>query len=135
MPHWKSIHIERFRRLEGLRLDDLGTVNLLVPDNEAPGTLEDLLLEAGALAYPELQRAATDYVQGIDHVQGLSTQDLAGFGKPAGRKKATIAAMAGILKPGKAIQVSIQDNDWLNAASIQLPKIKEANRFIQELLS
>ena len=35
MPHWKSIHIERFRRLEGLRLDNLGTVNLLVGKNNS----------------------------------------------------------------------------------------------------
>ena len=38
MPHWKSIHIERFRRLENLRLDDLGTVNLLVGKNNSGKT-------------------------------------------------------------------------------------------------
>jgi hypothetical protein len=107
----------------------------VMPDNESSGTLEDLLLEAGGQAYPELQKAATDYVQGIDGVNDFTTEDLAEFRKPAGRKKATIAAMASILKPGKAIQVSIQDNRWLDAAAIQLPRIKEANRFIQELLN
>ena len=107
----------------------------VMPDNESSGTLEDLLLEAGVQAYPELQKAATDYVQGIDGVNDFTTEDLAEFNKPAGRKKAAIAAMASILKPGKAIQVSIQDNRWLDAAAIQLPRIKEANRFIQELLS
>jgi hypothetical protein len=107
----------------------------IMPDNESSGTLEDLLLEAGAQAYPSLRDAATDYVQGIDHVQGLNADDLDEFCKPAGRKKATIAAMASILKPGKAIQVSIQDNRWLDAAAMQLPRIKDANRFIQKLLS
>lgn len=38
MPHWKSIHIERFRRLENLRLDDLGSVNLLVGKNNSGKT-------------------------------------------------------------------------------------------------
>ncbi len=38
MIHWKSIHIERFRRLENLRLDDLGTVNLLVGKNNSGKT-------------------------------------------------------------------------------------------------
>jgi hypothetical protein len=107
----------------------------VMPDNESSGTLEDLLLEAGGQAYPALRDAATDYLQGIDDVQGLTADDLEEFSKPAGRKKATIAAMASILKPGKAIQVSIQDNRWLDAAAIQLPRIKEANRFIRELLS
>jgi hypothetical protein len=107
----------------------------IMPDNESSGTLEDLLLEAGGQAYPELQKAATDYVKGIDGVNDFTTEDLAEFSKPAGRKKATIAAMASILKPGKAIQVSIQDNRWLDTTAVQHPRIKEANRFIQELLS
>lgn len=47
MPHWKSIHIERFRRLENLRLDDLGTVNLLVGKNNSGKTS---VLEALAIA-------------------------------------------------------------------------------------
>ncbi|HEX7260627.1 MAG TPA: AAA family ATPase [Luteolibacter sp.] len=47
MPHWKSIHIERFRRLEGLRLDNLGTVNLLVGKNNSGKTS---VLEALAIA-------------------------------------------------------------------------------------
>lgn len=47
MPHWKSIHIERFRRLENLCLDDLGTVNLLVGRNNSGKTS---VLEALAIA-------------------------------------------------------------------------------------
>jgi energy-coupling factor transporter ATP-binding protein EcfA2 len=47
MPHWKSIHIERFRRLENLRLDDLGAVNLLVGKNNSGKTS---VLEALAIA-------------------------------------------------------------------------------------
>jgi hypothetical protein len=107
----------------------------VMPDNKSSGTLEDLLLEAGGQAYPELQKAATDYVQGIDGVNDFTTEDLAEFSKPAGRKKAAIAAMASILKPGKSIQVSIQDNRWLDAAAMLLPQIQAANRFIGELLS
>lgn len=47
MHHWKSIHIERFRRLENLRLDDLGSVNLLVGKNNSGKTS---VLEALAVA-------------------------------------------------------------------------------------
>lgn len=47
MSHWKSIHIERFRRLENLRLDGLGAVNLLVGKNNCGKTS---VLEALAIA-------------------------------------------------------------------------------------
>ncbi|MCX6873017.1 MAG: AAA family ATPase [Verrucomicrobia bacterium] len=47
MPRWNSIHIERLRRLEGLRLDSLGTVNLLVGKNNSGKTS---VLEALAIA-------------------------------------------------------------------------------------
>jgi energy-coupling factor transporter ATP-binding protein EcfA2 len=47
MPHWKSIYIERFRRLQNLRLDDLGSVNLLVGKNNSGKTS---VLEALAIA-------------------------------------------------------------------------------------
>lgn len=107
----------------------------VMPDNESSGTLEELLLEAGGKAYPGLQKAADDYVNGIEGVEGLTTDDLIEFGKPAGKKKAVIAAMASILKPGKAIQVSIQDNRWLNTEVLQLPRIIGATRFIQDLLA
>ena len=106
----------------------------VMPDNESSGTLEELLLEAGGQAYPGLQKAATAYLQGIDGVAGLTSEDLIEFGKPAGRKKAVVAAMASILKPGKAIQVSIQDNRWLDADALRLPRIAGVTRFIQELL-
>lgn len=47
MPRWKSLHIGRFRRLENLRLDDLGAVNLLVGRNNSGKTS---VLEALAVA-------------------------------------------------------------------------------------
>jgi len=47
MPHWKSIHIERFRRLEGVRLEELGVVNILVGRNNCGKTS---ILEALAIA-------------------------------------------------------------------------------------
>ena len=38
MPHWKSLNIERFRRLENLRLDGLEAVNILVGKNNSGKT-------------------------------------------------------------------------------------------------
>ena len=47
MINWKSLHIKRFRRLEDLRLDDLGAVNILVGKNNSGKTT---VLEALAVA-------------------------------------------------------------------------------------
>ncbi len=106
----------------------------VMPDNHSTGTLEDLLLEAGSAAYPELNAAAEGYVRSVQTLSELSPEDLTELRKPAGLKKATVAAMSSILKPGKAIQVSIQDNRWLEENSLALPRIAEVTRFFRSLL-
>lgn len=107
----------------------------VMPDNAAVGTLEDLLIEVGSQAYPELKQAAADYVGCINAVEGLTADDLIEFSKPAGQKKALVAAMSAVLKPGKAIQVSIQDNRWLEGPTLELPRIMKIQSFLNELMS
>jgi hypothetical protein len=106
----------------------------ILPDNQSSGTLEDLLLEAGAVNYPELKAAAERYVRSVRQLPELNLKDAEELRKPAGEKKAAVAAIASILKPGKAIQVSIQDNRWLDGISIALPRVAEVSRFLQRLL-
>lgn len=107
----------------------------VMPDNESQGTLEDLLLDAAASAYPQLLQAAESYTASASQNSALQSSDLEEFNKPAGSKKATVAAMASILKPGKAIQVSIQDNRWLEPASLNLPRIKALQVFLDNLMA
>lgn len=106
----------------------------VMPDNQADGTLEDLLLEAGGMAYPQLLQSAGKFIENSSAVSDLKARDLQEFRKPAGRKKAIAAAMASILKPGKAIQVSIQDNRWLEGDALHLPRIAALSAFLNELL-
>lgn len=106
----------------------------VMPDNRSTGTLEDLLLEAGSTAYPELNAAAESYVRSVQALSELCPKDVEELRKPAGLKKATVAAMSSILKPGKAIQVSIQDNRWLEDTTLALPRIAEVTRFFRSLL-
>jgi hypothetical protein len=106
----------------------------IMPDNHSSGTLEALLLEAGESAYPLLLQAAITYVQGASSLNELNDEELVEYRKPAGPRKAITAAMASILKPGKSIQVSIQDNRWLSEAALNLPRIAAVRGFLDSLL-
>ncbi|WP_348652908.1 DUF3226 domain-containing protein [Polyangium sp. y55x31] len=107
----------------------------VLPDNQQQGTLEDLLLECAAISYPSLLSAARSLVAGVDPKdQAFDRQDMADFTKPAGRNKATVACVAGVLRPGKAVQVSIQDNRWLEGPSCEIPRIKAVRAFLYDLL-
>lgn len=107
----------------------------ILPDNVSPGTLEDLLVECAEHAYPSLIQAARVLVDSAEnHAPELRQEDLAELRKPAGRKKATIASIAAVLKPGKAIQTSIQDNRWLEGPTLDLPRIVALRGFLGELM-
>ena len=106
----------------------------VLPDNTSPGTLEDLLLECGYLTYPGLLASATTHVDAAAADGTLLPEDLNHFKKPSGRKKALIGSVASILRPGKAIQTSIQDNRWVRGDNLELPKLKAVQDFLSNLL-
>jgi hypothetical protein len=108
----------------------------VLPDNHAAGTLEDLLIECAASSYPGLLTEAQALVGRVQpNDPAFTSNDMEDFLKPSGPKKATVACIAGILKPGKAIQNSIQDNRWLDAQAMRLPRIDAVQRFLKELLA
>jgi hypothetical protein len=107
----------------------------VLPDNQAQGTLEDILLECGALVYAGLLSTATTHVDAASQDQSLLNDDLEELKKSAGRNKAIIGSMASILRPGKAVQVSIQDNRWLrDAAALAIPRVQAIQDFLVNLL-
>ncbi|MFY0527258.1 DUF3226 domain-containing protein [Archangium gephyra] len=107
----------------------------VLPDNVNAGTLESLLLECADLQYPALLAEVRSLVGKVQAgVHALTPDDLKDFNKPAGPHKAMVACMAGILRPGKAIQVSIQDNRWLEGTALDLPRISAVRQFLRELL-
>jgi len=105
----------------------------VLPDNVMEGTLEDLMLECAQNIYPTLLASATTHVNDAEGDEGLNSKDLKALKKPAGKKKAIISAMASVLRPGKAIQVSIQDNRWLGTDGLKLARVKAVQDFLVSL--
>jgi hypothetical protein len=107
----------------------------VLPDNQAQGTLEDLLLECGQLVYASLLATATIHVDTASQDQSLLNEDLEELRKPAGRIKAIVGSIASVLRPGRAVQVSIQDNRWLrDSAALAIPKVRAVQDFLANLL-
>ena len=105
----------------------------ILPDNHSAGTLENLLLPAGEVVYSELSTAARTFVETVD-VSKLVSKDRQDFEKPCGKAKATVSAIGSILRPGKAIQVSLQDNQWITEKTIEaLPALKCFSDFLAAL--
>jgi len=104
----------------------------IAPNNKDSGTLENILLECAEVNYPDLLTLSNRYLSEIDATK-LTGKDLKELKKPAGKKKAIISMISSILKPGKALQVSIQDNRWIDEKTIQLDSIKLVKKFLDEV--
>jgi hypothetical protein len=121
--------------------DDPGVVSpgpprlgaFVLPDNRSGGTLEDVLLDCAQHAYPFLLSMATAHVDAALVDGSLNADDKRDLLKPAGRNKAIVGSMASILRPGRAIQVSIQDNRWLRDTALALPRVKAVQDFLLSL--
>lgn len=108
----------------------------VLPDNQTAGTLEDLLLECADVHYAGLVREARAFVARIQPDDAAFTrEDMKELRKPAGVQKATVASVVSVLKPGRTLQVSLQDNRWLEGAALDLPRVARAQQFLRELLS
>lgn len=106
----------------------------VMPDNLSAGTLEDILLECAVYVYPSLLATATTHVETASRDNTLEKEDLRELKKPAGKNKAILGSIATILRPGRAIQNSIQDNRWLCDATLTLPRVRAIKAFLSDLL-
>lgn len=106
----------------------------IMPNCLDAGTLEDLLLECSDRDYSHLKTKAEAFVGSIEE-NHFASEDLKEWRKPAGRKKATVSAMAAVLKPAKSIQVSIHDNRWVSEVSIQSENLQKLLGFLKDLLA
>ncbi|XGW00466.1 MAG: DUF3226 domain-containing protein [Leptolyngbya sp. BL-A-14] len=104
----------------------------IMPNNAEAGTLENVLIQCAQVNYPDLLKLSTKYVSGIDTTQ-LNQDDLRELNKPAGKNKALVSSISSILRPGKALQVSIQDNRWIDEQTMELDSVKLAKIFLDEI--
>ncbi|WP_031483108.1 DUF3226 domain-containing protein [Maridesulfovibrio frigidus] len=108
----------------------------ILPDNSSEGTLEDLLIPCAEKVYPTLMQSACSLIDSLDIAcDEFKRRDKKEILKPAGKKKAKINIVGSVLKPGKSIQVSIQDNRWISEETRTLPQIIAFENFIKELFS
>lgn len=103
----------------------------VLPDNTALGTVEDVLLECGEVVYPHHLQAARDFIAAaLPHCPQPQFRQLH---LPAGTKKALLSSVSTLLRPGKAVQVSIQEDLWLSAESLRLERPRQVLAFLERL--
>lgn len=125
----KQFRFKLHDELGHITRENLNIGAFVLPDNSNAGTLENLLIESAKEVYPDLLVLATEYVSNSKGCK-LNKEELKELNKPAGKNKAIIGAMANIMKPGKSVQVSIQDNRWVDT---NIPRIKAVQNFLKEL--
>ena len=106
----------------------------VLPDNASVGTLEDILIECAQQVYPNLLQSAIGHVNLVPGDATLVPDDVEDFKKPAGRNKAIVGTIASVLRPGKAVQVSVQDNRWLRDGTLTISRVKAVQDFLVSLL-
>lgn len=105
----------------------------ILPDNKNDGTIETILKKCAEIVYSELYNGASAFVNSVNQTL-LEADDKKDFLKPAGKDKAIIGCVGNILKPGKAVQVSISDNKWVCDDTCEIGEIKLLDIFIKKIL-
>ena len=106
----------------------------VLPDNESPGTLEDLLLDCAGINYLYPAVAASNFVRKVDR-STLCTEERKNLQKGSNEKKAHVGAIVSLLRPGKTTQVSIHNNRWLDGDAVNSPRIDAFRVFLSDLLN
>lgn len=99
------------------------------------GTVEDLLLDCAAVEFPGLLQLAGQFVSGAEALIPVHPEELASLGHHSGPQRASVGAIASLLKPGKSVQASIQDHRWISDRTLALPRVALLAKFLNDLLA
>jgi hypothetical protein len=105
----------------------------ILPDNQNAGSLEDILLECAGLNYLYPTISASRYLASLDR-SNLSAAEQKTLTRGSNPKKAHLASLVSVLRPGKSMQVSIHDNRWLDGDAINAPSVAAFRSFLRDLL-
>lgn len=111
-----------------LKFKTVPVYTYIFPDDMNKGNLENLLLETAQVIYPELLNLAEKYVsQASEYQEILKKEQYA--------KKAEVGCIANAMKPGKANQVSIADDDWISESSLrECTMLKKLNALLKLMI-
>ncbi len=96
------------------------------PGRGQSGTIEDVLLPIAQRRFGNLSDHAARYVREWIPDESSDYTELA---KPSGQKKAELSAMAALLKPGKSINASIDDQKWISNP-VDIPELVPLIEFL-----
>ncbi|EGQ27034.1 hypothetical protein HMPREF9372_0956 [Sporosarcina newyorkensis 2681] len=127
-----NIDKEFLELVKGAKFDEVKSIPkkfgiFVFPNNEESGTLELLLLEGGELVYADLLVGARSYLEDVSeiHKRNWTVSDA---------DKVLFGVAANVLKPGKANQVSIQDNQWISDQTIESTSQIRLLKFLEDIL-
>lgn len=106
----------------------------ILPNNNENGTLENILISCAELVYPNLFDLSSNFVNNVNTEQ-LENNDKKDFVKQSGFNKAFVGCIGNVLRPGKAIQVSIQDNKWVSDDTIEIENVQLFSDFLYNLFN
>jgi hypothetical protein len=108
----------------------------IIPDNQSRGALEHLLIDCAEIAYPKLLETARTCIDPIAADPSAYGPDVASVVRESAWKlKATVGHVANVLKPGRAMQNSIEDNRWVCDDSIAQTRIGAVDTFLRNLFA
>ncbi len=100
----------------------------VLPDNQAQGTLDSVLVDCAKIVYPDHQNGADEFLN------NLGTQHKSHW-KPFDHKKALVAAVVSVLEPGAKNTLSIRKDDWICEQTLaSVPQVALLHKFISDLL-
>ncbi|MBL8614427.1 MAG: hypothetical protein JNM72_02345 [Deltaproteobacteria bacterium] len=104
----------------------------VLPDNESPGALEVLLRACATAEWPGALELADAFVLAAEPLLGASAAELQ---TPSKRTKAPISVLHALMRPGKAVQTSLEDGLWLGRAAFDaVPGLTAMDQFLWALV-
>ena len=107
----------------------------IFPDNTNFGTVEDLLLDCADKVYPNIKEHVGIFVKSENEWSAdLDKDEGKEYRKPAGKQKLTVAGISSVMKPGRAVQNTIEDHRWLCDETMSTRRVQGFVDFLKTLL-